>query len=72
MGSRSVWSDEKTKALIAVWGDAKIQAELDGAVRNKAVYEKTILCLDTILRNCSERSHGMCACSIDIIGQKVV
>ena len=26
--------------LIGFWGDSRIQAELDAAVRNKAIYEK--------------------------------
>ena len=34
------WSDEEVLALISVWGDARVQQELDGAVRNKAVFEK--------------------------------
>ena len=32
------WSDDEVKALLAVWGESKIQDELDGAVRNKAVF----------------------------------
>ena len=28
------------KALLAIWGDSKIQEELDGAVRNKVVFER--------------------------------
>ena len=34
------WSDEEVKALISIWGDGKVQEELDGAVRNKSVFEK--------------------------------
>lgn len=34
------WSDEEVLALISIWGDARVQQELDGAVRNKAVFEK--------------------------------
>jgi hypothetical protein len=26
------------KALLAIWGEDKVQEELDGAVRNKVVY----------------------------------
>lgn len=36
----TVWADKEVKALLAVWGDGKIQEELDGAVRNKAVFER--------------------------------
>ena len=35
----SLWSDEEVRALIAIWGEANVQEELDGAVRNKVVYE---------------------------------
>ena len=35
----TVWSDKEVKALLAIWGESKIQKELDGAVRNKVVFE---------------------------------
>ena len=35
----SLWSDEEVRALIAIWGEANVQEELDGAVRNKVVYQ---------------------------------
>ena len=35
----SLWSDEEVRALIAIWGKANVQEELDGAVRNKVVYQ---------------------------------
>lgn len=34
------WTDTEVKALLAIWGEGKIQEQLDGAARNKAVYEK--------------------------------
>ncbi len=34
----ALWSDAEVKALIAIWGEERIQEELDGAVRNKVVY----------------------------------
>ena len=37
-GSR--WLDEETKTLISLWGAENIQCQLDGAVRNKTIYEK--------------------------------
>ena len=41
MANRGVgWTDAEVRALIGFWGDFRIQAELDGAVRNKAIYEK--------------------------------
>ena len=36
----TVWADKEVKALLAIWGDSKIQEELDGAVRNKAIFER--------------------------------
>ena len=38
MASR--WTDEETRLLISIWGESKIQEELEGAVRNKSVYQK--------------------------------
>ena len=37
---RTVWLDEEVfLALFSIWGEEKVQEELDGAVRNKAVFE---------------------------------
>ena len=36
----TIWTDREIKALIALWGEGNVQDELDGAVRNKVVYEK--------------------------------
>ena len=33
------WSDEEVRALIAIWGESNVQEELDGAVRNKVVFQ---------------------------------
>ena len=38
MNRGSAWSDEEIKALLSIWGDGKVQDELDGAVRNKTVF----------------------------------
>ena len=46
----SAWTDEEVKALISIWGDSKIQQELDGAVRNKAIYT-------TIAKKMQENGH---------------
>ena len=32
------WSDAEVKALITIWGERKVQEELDGAVRNKTIF----------------------------------
>ena len=34
------WSDIEVKVLLSIWGDNRIQEELDGVVRNKLVYQK--------------------------------
>ena len=35
----TVWSDKEVKALIAIWGN-NVQEELDGAVCNKAIFQR--------------------------------
>ena len=35
-----MWYNSEVKALITIWSDDKIQEQLDGVVRNKAVFEK--------------------------------
>lgn len=34
------WKDDETLALINIWGDDVVQAQLEGCKRNKSVYEK--------------------------------
>ena len=34
------WSEDEVKALIAIWGESNIQEELDGATRNKVVFQE--------------------------------
>ena len=41
------WTNEETSALISIWADENVQKQLDGAARNRVVYEK-------ISRNLSE------------------
>ena len=36
----AAWGERETKVLIGIWGDVKIQAELDGKSRTKQVYDK--------------------------------
>ena len=33
------WSSEETQALISVWGQAKVQIQLDGVQRNRVIFE---------------------------------
>ena len=39
MSRGSSWSDTEVTALISIWGDADIQEQLDGATRNRSIYE---------------------------------
>ena len=34
------WDLAETKALLGIWGDADIQNQLNGIVRNKAIYQQ--------------------------------
>lgn len=38
MNCGTIWCDEEIRALIRIWGDGKIQDELDGAKRNKTIF----------------------------------
>ena len=40
MNRGTIWSDKEVRALIEVWGTGKIQQELDGAKRNKPIFDK--------------------------------
>ena len=33
------WSAQETRVLVSIWGEAEVQSQLDGVVRNKVVYE---------------------------------
>ena len=33
------WSNSEVRALIAIWGEEDIQTQLDGAARNKSIFE---------------------------------
>ena len=35
----SLWEDQQVRALIAIWGESNVQEELDGATRNKVVFQ---------------------------------
>ena len=39
MARGNLWSDEEVHALIAIWGEEEVQSQLDGATRNKKVYD---------------------------------
>ena len=52
-----MWSDDEVKCLIAVWGDKSIQQQLDGAVRNKEIFENIA---KEMRRNGYERDWQQC------------
>ena len=33
------WSVEETRALVGVWGQAKVQEQLNGVMRNRAIFK---------------------------------
>ena len=38
-------SRDFAKALLGIWGDADIQNQLDGIVKNKAIYQKVAIAM---------------------------
>ena len=40
MNHGTVWSDKEVQAFIAIWGESNVQEELDGAVRNQAIFQR--------------------------------
>ena len=40
MNRGTLWADDEVLTLIKVWGNDKIQKELDGATRNKVIFAK--------------------------------
>ena len=40
MNRGTLWADDEVLTLIHVWGNDKIQKELDGATRNKVIFDK--------------------------------
>ena len=41
------WSEAETRALIAVWGEADVQGQLDSVKRNKGIYQRIAAELST-------------------------
>ena len=39
-GMAAGWTDQETKALIAAWGEANVQEQLDNVKHNKDIYQK--------------------------------
>ena len=46
------WDLAETKALLGIWGDADIQNQLDGIVRNKAIYQKVATAMAELGYSC--------------------
>ena len=40
MNRGTLWADDEVLTLIKVWGNDKVQEELDGATRNKVIFAK--------------------------------
>ena len=40
MARGNIWNEEEVHALIAIWGEEEVQAQLDGATRNRKVFDK--------------------------------
>ena len=40
MSRGSYWTDSEVSALISIWGEAGVQQQLDGATRNRAIFDK--------------------------------
>ena len=36
------WNTEETRTFLGIWGATDVQAQLDGIVRNQAIYEKIV------------------------------
>ena len=53
----TVWADKEVKALLTIWGNSKIQEELDGAVRNKVVFQSIAKQLQDRDIGCSVRQN---------------
>ena len=39
----------RDEGLVSIWGEADVQSQLDGVVRNKVVYEKIIYWLTSYI-----------------------
>lgn len=44
----SGWSKAETQSLIGIWGEEKIQRTLDGVVRNKTIYQKVAVAMNSL------------------------
>ena len=62
-----VWTHEETRVLLGIWGDANVQRELDGIVRNKTIYQKIATEMETRGYN---RTWQQCKTKIKNLVQK--
>ena len=42
------WTAEETRALISVWSQTNVQNQLDGVTRNRIVFEKIAISLESV------------------------
>ena len=47
-GRGSFWEDTEVRALLSIWGESDIQEALDGAKRNKLVYQNIVVKLKAL------------------------
>lgn len=67
MATSAIWTDEETRALVAIWGAADVQSQLDGVMRNKAIYQKIAAALADLG---FERTWQQCKTKIKNLTQK--
>ena len=54
----SEWTNEETRSLVSVWGQANMQVELDGIKRNRTIFETISKELLSLLRcQLSKKKH---------------
>ena len=39
------WTAKMMRAIVSVWGQAKVQSELDQVVQNRTIYKKICTCI---------------------------
>ena len=61
------WSNEETRALVSVWGQANVQSELDSVARNRVVFQRIAGLLEELGY---ERTWQQCRTKIKNLTQK--
>ena len=61
------WSVDETRALISVWGQANVQSQLDGVMRNRVIFERIARDMEELGY---ERTWQQCRTKIKNLTQK--